>query len=104
MFILYFLFIIIFYFKSITQNRITTNMAKEFCPTCGYKTLQRVIVTVDANGNKIYKGRNRPMSKKGLRVFLNFLKFLFKLAFKFMLNLSFHCQRQREANIQTIQY
>ena len=48
-------------------------MAKEFCPTCGYKTLQRVIVTVDANGNKVYKGRNKPISKKGLRVILGLL-------------------------------
>ena len=48
-------------------------MAKEFCPTCGYKTLQRVIVTVDANGNKVYKGRNKPISKKGLRVIFGLL-------------------------------
>lgn len=43
-------------------------MLKQFCPHCGYKTLERVVVTVDADGNRIYRGRRKPMSTKGLRV------------------------------------
>jgi hypothetical protein len=43
-------------------------MSKEFCPICGYKTLDRVVVTVDAEGNKSYRERRFPKSTKGLRV------------------------------------
>ena len=54
--------------KIFKKKRVTTNMSKEFCPTCGYKTLERVVVTVDADGNKSYRGRRKPKSTKGLRV------------------------------------
>lgn len=43
-------------------------MSKEFCPICGYKTLDRVVVTVDSDGNKTYRERRFPKSTKGLRV------------------------------------
>ncbi len=45
-------------------------MSKQFCPHCGYKTLERVVVTVDAEGNRIYRGRRKPLSTKGLRVII----------------------------------
>ena len=45
-------------------------MSKQFCPHCGYKTLERVVVTVDSEGNRIYRGRRKPISSKGLRVIL----------------------------------
>lgn len=53
--------------RCITCMKITTNMSKQFCPHCGYKTLERVVVTVDAEGNRIYRGRRKPLSTKGLR-------------------------------------
>ena len=43
-------------------------MSKQFCPNCSYKTLERVLVTTDNDGNKIYKERRKPLSTKGLRV------------------------------------
>lgn len=43
-------------------------MEKIFCPYCSYKTLQRVIVTIDSDGNKIYRERRKPLNTKGLRV------------------------------------
>ena len=50
-------------------------MSKQFCPNCGYKSLDRVVVTVDENGNKIYRGRRKTPSAKSLRVkFFFFLK------------------------------
>ena len=42
-------------------------MGKEFCPYCGYKTLERVVVTVDSEGNKVYRGRRKPKTTKGTR-------------------------------------
>jgi hypothetical protein len=56
-------------------------MSKVFCPHCGYKTLERVVVTVDADGNRIYRGRRKPMSTKGLRVFINFKHKKLKLSY-----------------------
>lgn len=53
--------------RCITCAKITTNMSKQFCPNCGYKSLERVVVTVDENGNKVYRGRRKPVSTKGLR-------------------------------------
>lgn len=88
------------------NKRITTNMSKEFCPTCGYKTLDRVVVTVDADGNRNYRGRRIPKSTKGLRVRL------FNLFYKkkkishviaFILK-SILCQCLAVENIQIIQY
>ena len=42
-------------------------MEKQFCPRCGYKRLERVVLMVDSDGNKVYKGRTKPPSIKGLR-------------------------------------
>jgi len=53
--------------RCITCMKVTTNMQKQFCPSCGYKTLERVIVTVDEDGNKVYRGRRKAASTKGLR-------------------------------------
>lgn len=53
--------------KCRTCKKVTTNMEKVFCPLCGYKTLQRVIVIVDSDGNKVYKERRKPLTTKGLR-------------------------------------
>lgn len=47
-------------------------MEKQFCKYCGYKTLERVIVTVDSEGNKVYRGRRKPFCTKGLRVIFKF--------------------------------
>lgn len=46
-------------------------MSKKFCPNCGYQTLDRYIVTVDSDGNKVFKGRRKPLSTKGLRVYFS---------------------------------
>jgi len=43
-------------------------MEKKFCPWCGYKTLQRVVVLVDSDGNRVFRERRKPISTKGLRV------------------------------------
>jgi len=43
-------------------------MSKQFCPWCGYKTMERVIVTVDEDGNKIYRGRRKTPAAKSLIV------------------------------------
>ena len=43
-------------------------MGKQFCPACGYKSLERVVVTVDENGNKVYRGRRKAIPAKSLRV------------------------------------
>jgi hypothetical protein len=51
-------------------------MEKKFCPWCGYKTLQRVIVLVDSDGNRVFRERRKPISTKGLRVNLSFPSFL----------------------------
>ena len=45
-------------------------MEKQFCPKCGYKSLERVIVTIDSDGNKVYRGR-RKQPKIGLNVNTN---------------------------------
>lgn len=52
--------------RCITCMKVTTNMSKLFCPNCGYKSLERVVVTVDADGNRIYRGRKKLITK-GLR-------------------------------------
>lgn len=51
-------------------------MEKKFCPHCGYKTLQRVILIIDSDGNKIYKERRKPITSKGTRVNERFFKIL----------------------------
>lgn len=48
--------------------RVTTDMSKRFCPNCSYKTLERVLVSIDSNGNKVYQERKKKPSLKGLRV------------------------------------
>lgn len=52
--------------KCITCSKITTNMSKEFCQHCGYKSLERVVVSIDENGNKIYRGRRKTPSAKSM--------------------------------------
>ncbi|XKL60705.1 hypothetical protein PGB90_007762 [Kerria lacca] len=46
----------------------TSNMKKMFCPNCGNKTLKRVSVYLDKNGNKsIFINFKKPISTKGKR-------------------------------------
>lgn len=52
--------------KCITCSRITTDMLRQFCKNCGYKSLERVVVTIDENGNKVYRGRRKTPSAKSL--------------------------------------
>jgi|688.fasta_scaffold1292509_2 hypothetical protein len=46
----------------------TTILTKQFCPSCGYKTLERIVEIIDEFGEKSYIGRRKPKSTKGLRV------------------------------------
>jgi hypothetical protein len=41
-------------------------MSKQFCPFCGYKSLERVVVTLDENGNKVYRGRRKAPTAKAM--------------------------------------
>lgn len=52
--------------KCVTCSKITTNMSKQFCPFCGYKSMERVVVTLDENGNKVYRGRRKTPSAKSM--------------------------------------
>jgi len=40
--------------NNIFVSRVTTNMEKKFCPSCGNTTLLRTSVSTDANGNVRY--------------------------------------------------
>lgn len=52
--------------KCVTCSKITTNMSKQFCKHCGYKSLERVVVSIDENGNKVYRGRRKTPSAKSM--------------------------------------
>jgi RNA-binding protein NOB1 len=54
--------------KCTACHKVTTDMSKVFCPFCSYKTLKRVLVTIDDNGNKVYRERRKPVGTKGTRV------------------------------------
>lgn len=54
----------------------TSNMKRMFCPKCGNKTLKRVSVYLDENGNKcMFINFKKPLTAKGKRVNLCVLKF-----------------------------
>ena len=49
--------------------RTTSNMSLLFCPCCGYKTLVRVVATVDAEGRRQLRPLSqKQFSKRGLKV------------------------------------
>ena len=53
--------------------RTTTILSKQFCPSCGYKTLERIVEVINQFGEKTYVGRRKPKSTKGLRVIFRIL-------------------------------
>ena len=81
-------------------------MSKQFCPQCGYKTLERVLVTVDADGNKVYRGRRKPASTKGLRVSCLFCccSWFYRRVRIISFCCSFRCRNRVVANTPTIRY
>lgn len=47
----------------------TSNMTKVFCPKCGNKTLKKVAVSVDENGQQvIHINPRKPLTARGKRV------------------------------------
>lgn len=59
--------------------RTTSIMTKKFCPKCGNKTLKRVAVSVNEDGNKtVHLNFRRPINIRGTRV----LNFLYKTSVK----------------------
>lgn len=58
-----------FVFRCYACFNITDNMKRAFCQKCGLKTLKRVSVLVDKDGNKyVNVNFKRPLSTKGKRV------------------------------------
>ncbi|OWF37986.1 RNA-binding protein NOB1-like [Mizuhopecten yessoensis] len=48
--------------------KITSNVLKEFCPTCGNNTLQKVTMTVEDDGSiRYFLSRRRPVSTRGTK-------------------------------------
>lgn len=58
-----------------TCFKTTSLMTKTFCPKCGNKTLKRVAVTVDADGNQqIHINGRRPLTSRGKKFSLPTIK------------------------------
>lgn len=56
-------------FRCYACFKTTTNMKKVFCPSCGNKTLKRVSVFVDKDGNKrMFINFKKNISTRGKRV------------------------------------
>lgn len=60
--------------------RVTSDVAKRFCPKCGNATLKKVSVTVNDDGSLQYYISNRkPINTRGMRVCITFLQSYFKI-------------------------
>ncbi|XP_020707810.2 RNA-binding protein NOB1 isoform X2 [Athalia rosae] len=60
-----------FILRCYTCFKTTSIMTKEFCPSCGNKTLKKVAVSLDENGKQqIHINSRKPLSTKGKKVFL----------------------------------
>lgn len=78
-------------------------MSKQFCPFCGYKSMERVVVTLDENGNKVYRGRRKTPSAKSMTV----IKFFIYFKTKQIINDFFpssRCQCQEVENMTTSRF
>jgi RNA-binding protein NOB1 len=59
-----------FIFRCYACFKTTSIMTKIFCPHCGNKTLKKVEVTLDENGQQqIHINYRRPLSSKGKKVY-----------------------------------
>ncbi|GAV05004.1 hypothetical protein RvY_15196 [Ramazzottius varieornatus] len=55
-------------FRCFACFKVTHNMAKKFCPSCGNSTLKRVCMTVDKNGKpKYHISTKRPINIRGTK-------------------------------------
>lgn len=69
-----------FIFRCYACFKTTSIMTKMFCPSCGNKTLKKVAVSVDDEGNqKIHINFRRPLTTRGKRVKNLFFIYFFNL-------------------------
>lgn len=58
-----------FIFRCYACFKTTSNMTKVFCPKCGNKTLKKVAVSVDENGQqRIHINPRKPLTARGKKV------------------------------------
>lgn len=65
------IFVLIFvYMYCIYRTRVSSQMEKQFCPSCGNKSLMKMSVSVDENGVTHYHmpNRKRPFNIRGKKV------------------------------------
>lgn len=84
----------------------TSIMTSVFCPNCGNKTLKKVAVSIDKDGNRtIHINFKKPISSRGKRVksskSLNPFTIQMKISLDFFSSL---CPCQKEENTRTILY